>query len=252
MTYEWYRMVGICAFIHCSNSTYSLSRWSRLTCLKDRCKRTDDTCQCPLPFTLLFPTERRDLAARLNWAKAVYRKRTNGKTWLPSADDRICSIHFIHGKPTAAQPNPTQNLGVNVASQFSQKPLKLRQEPAQHNIDPSKLVEDVYPMPGNDQQLQHNDHSYVYTCNCSPACQCVCCNSQPAKLKNLQNEYDEFKEIVIKSKTTIFTYKKQTNLIRRFLADDKKLRTHTRLPNISAPQFRCTQGTDNGLLGRMW
>ena len=72
----------------------------------------------------------------------------------------------------------------------------LRQEPAQHNIDPSKLVEDVCPKPGNDQQTQHNDHNYVFIYNCSPACQCVCCSSLQPKLKNLQNEYDEFKEIV--------------------------------------------------------
>ena len=68
----------------------------------------------PPPFTL----QKRDLAARVKWAKAAYRKRTNGKYWLPSAGDRICSIHFIDGKPTAAHP------------QFSRKPSKLRQEPA--------------------------------------------------------------------------------------------------------------------------
>ena len=92
----------------------------------------------------------------------------------------------------------------------------------QHKIDALKHVEDVCPMPGNNQQLQNNDHSYVFICNCSPACQCVGCSSQQAKLKNLQNEYGEHKTIVIKSKTPILTNKKQTNLIRRFLANDKK------------------------------
>jgi len=75
-----------------------------------------------------------------------------------------------------------------VAPQFSRKPPKLRQEPVEHNIDPLKLVEHVCPIPGNDQQPQHNDHNYVFTFNCSPACQCVGCSSQHAKLKNLQNE----------------------------------------------------------------
>jgi hypothetical protein len=82
----------------------------------------------------------------------VYRKGTNGKNWLPSADDRTGSIHFLDGKPTAAHPYPTQNLGVNIAPQFSRKPQKLRQEPAQLNINPSKLVQDVCPMPGNHKQ----------------------------------------------------------------------------------------------------
>ena len=44
------------------------------------------------------------------------------------------SIHFIDGKPTVAHPYQTQNLGLNVAP----KPSKLRQEPAQHNIDALK------------------------------------------------------------------------------------------------------------------
>jgi len=60
-----------------------------------------------------------------------------------------------------------------VAPQFSRKPPKLRQKLVQHNIDPSKLLEDVCPKPGNDQQTQHNDHNYVFIFNCSPACQGV-------------------------------------------------------------------------------
>jgi len=57
------------------------------------------------------------------------------------------------------------------------------------------------------------------------------CSSQQAKLKNLQNEYDEFKEIVGKSKMQILTNKKQNNFIKRCLASDKKLKTYTELPN---------------------
>ena len=184
------RMVRWFEFEHCSNSTCTLSRWSQLTCLKDRCKSTDGACQCPPTFTLhTFPTEKRYLAERFKWAKAVYRKWTNGnKNWLPSADDTICSIHFVDDKPTATHPYPTQTLGVNVAPQFPLKRLKLIQEPTQHNIDPSKLVEDVCPMPGNDQQPQPNQHIYVLICNCSPICQCVGCSSQQAKLKHLHNE----------------------------------------------------------------
>ena len=54
-----------------------------------------------------------------------------------------------------------------------------------------------------------------------------------SKLKNLQNEYDKLKETVMKSKKPILTNKKQTNLIRRFLGSDKKVRTYTGLPNRS-------------------
>jgi len=180
--------VWICAFQYCSNSTYTLSRWSRLTCLKHRCKRIDDACQCPPTFTVhAFPTENRDLAAWLKWVKAVYWKRTNGKNWLPSTDDRICSIHFIDEKPTAAHLYPTQNLGVNVSPTFSRKAPKLRQESAQHNIYPSKPVGDVCPMTGNDQQPQHNDATTVMsTCNCSPARHCVCWKTYRMNMMNLR------------------------------------------------------------------
>jgi len=138
------RMVGICAFKHCSNTTYTLSRWSWLTSLKNRCKRTDDACQCPPPFTLhTVLTEKRDLAARLKWTKAV-----------------------------------------NVAPPLSRKPQTLRQEPAQYNIDPSNIVEDVHSILGKDQQPQHNNQSYAIACNFFPAYQCVGHCSQHAKLKN--------------------------------------------------------------------
>jgi len=84
-----------------------------------------------------------------------------------------------------------------VVPQFSRKPPKLRQELAQHNIGPSKLVEDVCPMTNN-----HNILTIVMS-TCSPSCQCVCCSSEPAKLNNLDNEYDELKEIVAMTKTPI-------------------------------------------------
>jgi len=115
--------------------------------------------------TPYIPTWKGDLRAQLKWAKAVYQKRTNGK--------KLATIRWwqnlIDGKPTAAHPYPTQNLGVNVAPQLFRKPPKVIQEPAQHNIDPSKLVGDVCPITGNDQQPKHNDHSYVFTCNFSPS-----------------------------------------------------------------------------------
>ena len=113
-----------------------------------------------------------------------------------------------------------------VAPQFSRKPLKLRPEPAQHNIDPLKLAENVCPVPGNDQQPQYNTHSSVFTCNCSPACQCVlefATSKQSWKTYRMDMNYDELKEIVTKSKTPIFTSKKQTKFIRTFPDSDKKL-----------------------------
>jgi len=34
-----------------------------------------------------------------------------GKNWQPSESSRICSRHCVDGCPTAANPDPTQNMG---------------------------------------------------------------------------------------------------------------------------------------------
>jgi hypothetical protein len=71
------------------------------------------SCECASPFVLFpFPTEKKNPQGRLAWIKAVYRTDPNtGKNWIPTADDRICSTHFVDLKPTDANPNPTVNLG---------------------------------------------------------------------------------------------------------------------------------------------
>jgi len=99
-------------------------------------------------------------------------------------------------------------------------------------------------MPGNDQQLQQLVNLWF-----------VVLHKQ--SWKNLQNEYDELKEIVTKSKMPILTNKKQTNLIRRFLASEKKVRTYTGLLNKSAfyslPNLVAHKAQImNALLGYMW
>ena len=45
------------------------------------------------------------------WIKALKRENKDKTAWLPGCSDRVCSIHFIDGIPTAANPVPTLHLG---------------------------------------------------------------------------------------------------------------------------------------------
>ena len=45
------------------------------------------------------------------WIKALKRENKDKTAWLPRNSDRVCSIHFIDGIPTAANPVPTLHLG---------------------------------------------------------------------------------------------------------------------------------------------
>ena len=44
------------------------------------------------------------------WIKALKRENKDKTAWLPRNSDRVCSIHFIDGIPTAANPVPTLHL----------------------------------------------------------------------------------------------------------------------------------------------
>ena len=45
------------------------------------------------------------------WIKALKRENKDKTAWLHGYSDRVCSIHFIDGIPTAANPIPTLHLG---------------------------------------------------------------------------------------------------------------------------------------------
>ena len=102
----WLKNMRICAFNHCSNSTYTLNRWSKKTCKQHKIIHTQ--CGCKIPFALFpFPTEKKNLDARMVCAGDVNRAdATTGRNWKPGEYDRICSDHFVDGKPTTANPYP--------------------------------------------------------------------------------------------------------------------------------------------------
>ena len=111
----------ICAVKDCHNGTYKLGVWKSRECEKHACKFGDEACDCPQPFKLhTFPSKKsrrpEDEVRRLAWRKMINRKavvggKTTDKLWDPKEDDRVCSVHFVDGRPTAENPNPTLKLG---------------------------------------------------------------------------------------------------------------------------------------------
>jgi hypothetical protein len=80
-------------------------------------------CVCSPPFVLHpFPTERKDKEGRLKWERLLKRQNDKGRMWMPNKSSRVCSNHFVSGKPTAENPLPTLKLGYNLAQNTKRKP----------------------------------------------------------------------------------------------------------------------------------
>ena len=47
-----------------------------------------------------FRAKRADVEQSYAWARAINRADENGELWMPSDSDRICSEHFISGRPS--------------------------------------------------------------------------------------------------------------------------------------------------------
>ena len=52
---------------------------------------------------------------RDEWFKALKRENPNRKKWMPRNTDRICSLYFVDGIPSKA--NPLMHLGYNTKRQ---------------------------------------------------------------------------------------------------------------------------------------
>ena len=60
-----------------------------------------------------FSTMKKAPEERLQWRKLINTEEDPhcGKLWEPRKQSRVCSKHFLNGKPTEAYPYPTENLG---------------------------------------------------------------------------------------------------------------------------------------------
>ena len=103
----------ICAVFGCHNSKRKLKLWAEEFCNLHEYNFNVGACDCEPPFRLhVFPSEKVDPDARKRWTKNINRMDSkSGKIWTPTADSRVCSIHFPEGKPTTKDPDPVLHLG---------------------------------------------------------------------------------------------------------------------------------------------
>ena len=76
-------------------------------------------------FTLLcrlftFPSKIKNNNDRLKWRKFINRREITdpNKLWRPKKQSRVCSKHFIGGKPVHDSPYPTELLGYDATSKI--------------------------------------------------------------------------------------------------------------------------------------
>ena len=128
---------GSCAVVGCTNSTYSLDKWLQATCLIHQCPHWSDICTCPEPFKLLtfpkVPDIKKEWEKRVNRFEPINRTvkygnkvivHKKGDVWSANPQDKICSLHFVDGMPTPANPLPTINMAPNVEVLTTKKQRK--------------------------------------------------------------------------------------------------------------------------------
>ena len=72
---------------------------------------TPFNCEPPFKFKLfVFPTEKKNSEARKRWIKLIKRQGPKGQPCQPKSSSRVFSVHFVSGKPTAENPDPTLHL----------------------------------------------------------------------------------------------------------------------------------------------
>ena len=76
-----------------------------------------------------FPTEKKSPEMRQKWKEAINRADPKKPSTLldPSKDQRVCSIHFVDGKPTNTHPCPELYLGHGRKSGKRKKPFQLQE-----------------------------------------------------------------------------------------------------------------------------
>jgi len=249
----------ICAFARCGNSSYTLNRWLAQLCKLHKCRRDGEECSCEVPFKLFpFPTERRDPHARKIWTRAIYRQGEDGKNWTPASYSRICSVHFVDGKPTPQNPYPTLNLGHPTPTIVrARKPPTPRtqvtctvtKQSGKAELETALTVQDSQGDLNSDFRFERqegtetqdsSDHQhYCFRCNCSEPKDCTCdgCLAKGKQIKQLTHELhelEELRDVQSGRKSCPPVLVPRPAVIKKFLANDHKATTYTGLPSVQA------------------
>ncbi|XP_057310236.1 uncharacterized protein LOC130648217 [Hydractinia symbiolongicarpus] len=112
-----------CPVNGCTNSQYKIRKWKKE--LRDIHNNViKELCGCERPFYLYcFASIKNNNEQRQNWIKLIKREGHNKSKWTPAGSDRVCSFHFADGVPTAANPDPTLNMGYELLQKRPRREL---------------------------------------------------------------------------------------------------------------------------------
>ena len=179
----------VCAVSNCGNGEYKLNRWKSENCtIHPGFKKGVGQYICRPPFLLYpFPTERKYPEGRRKWMKLLNRQeKDTGKNWEPKPYSRVCSVHFPDGGPTAANPNPTFNLGYSLFTtpKSTRKPPTARTPTSETHVDEqsSSVMSTDHPVPADAPTNHHRyiDANHGYSL---PDSQCEQCNILSKQLR---------------------------------------------------------------------
>lgn len=232
----------VCAFEHCSSSTYQLQKWKNKDCNVHQGLKHKQ-CSCKPPFVLFpFPTVLAALETRKDWIKAINRKDPKtGKDWQPNLDSRVCSYHFVDEKPSIAHSSPSINLikidtivGIESSQSVTKRkraapdesrkitPIKARRSQickkideagvilntegdTQHNCRPI-ITDNSTSIPTigtNDENCTLPVYLTVYKCNCRKDCNCVGCLKKDIEIAYLKGKIKNAHSIISDIKNKI-------------------------------------------------
>ncbi|KAI8498029.1 hypothetical protein Bbelb_239730 [Branchiostoma belcheri] len=229
-----------CSVYECHNSGRKLEKWRETVCSIHQ--RLHRSCICPEPFRLLpFPTQRKDPDARQKWIRLVGRKsETNrNKIWVPNADSRICSIHFVDSEPTQANPYPTLHMGtLNTSS--TPKPRKAPTPRRLVDTTTKKVLAKNSTTEKNSTDTSvssfpvhiHVNHDHDYDVSQKQECKtCECCSTKDAQIKRLKQMNTRLQLDVVGLKLKL---KSQSQFSHNKLLKDSKVLFYTGLRNRKA------------------
>ena len=224
----------ICSVINCSNGTYHLKKWKKEEC--EIHEKPHKDCVCEPPFHLFcFPSEKKNGGKRKDWVAKIKRATTDGKQWVPTLYDRVCSAHFVDGRPTDENPSPTFNLG------YTQIEKKCRRVLTRPGIE----VEDGSQGQSSDDEFFSTtldsstlcssslfDHSYA-SFNAKEECsECLTkqgtINSMSAEIKRLKEDNQRLRRV---NKTLTLTRNKPFSC--SSIKTDEKMNFYTGIASIA-------------------
>ncbi|CAH1233133.1 Hypp605 [Branchiostoma lanceolatum] len=194
----------------------------------------------------------------MEWVRRVGRQSeaNKNKIWVPNEDSRICSVHFVDGEPTEANPYPTEHM--NTPSQPYSSTPKPRKKPTPRPFtekstskkgivekstvanDESVASDSSYPT-----EISFQDHDYVVPQSCETCEDCSAKDAQIRRLKQMNTKLKlEAASLKVQRSQRQFSYDN--------LKDDSKVQFYTGLPNRQAFDALYTYMAPNLKKIRFW